>query len=78
MYELRDKETGESIGTITEEQFKFLMDQLEEESANDSDYYINEDMLELFEEQGADPQLIRILRDGLGDREEMEIEWTRR
>ena len=78
MYDLRDKETGEIIGTITEEQFKFLMDQLEEESANDSDYYINEDMLELFEEQGADPQLIRILRDGLGDREEMEIEWTRR
>lgn len=77
MIELRDKETKQSLGTITEEQLQFLNSQLEEESETDHDYYINLDTLDLFQEKQIDPQLLDLLRRALGDREEMEVEWSR-
>ena len=40
MIQLHEKETGVFVGTITEAQLQFLIDQLEEESADDTDYYI--------------------------------------
>jgi processive 1,2-diacylglycerol beta-glucosyltransferase len=76
MITLRDKETGRTIGTITPEQLRFLKDQLEEETDEDSDYYLNEATLEMFAERGIDPTLLRLLQDALGGREEMEIEWS--
>ena len=61
MIQLYDKETGASLGAITEEQLQFLADQLEEESPQDQDYYINEPTLDAFEEAGADPALVALL-----------------
>ena len=58
MPKLYDKDTGAWLGTITEEQLQFLIDQLEEESSEDQDYYINEATLEIFEGAGADPALV--------------------
>ena len=78
MIELRDKETGALIGQITEEQFQFLTDELEEESETDTDYYINVATIEMFEQDGADPTLVKLLRDAIGTREEMEIQWSKR
>jgi processive 1,2-diacylglycerol beta-glucosyltransferase len=77
MVKLYDKDTGAWLGTITEEQLQFLMDQLEEESSEDRDYYINDATLESFEEEGADPALIKVLRAALNGRTEMEIRWSR-
>jgi processive 1,2-diacylglycerol beta-glucosyltransferase len=77
MIELRDKETGARLGAITEEQLKFLVDQLEEETSGDVDYYINGSTLDLFEAEGADPALVDLLRRALGTRQEMEIQWSR-
>ncbi|MFH1279963.1 MAG: galactosyldiacylglycerol synthase [Candidatus Eisenbacteria bacterium] len=77
MIELRDKDTGDVIGSITEDQLQFLIDQLEEESEEDVDYYINRDTLDVFEERGIDRKLLKILKDAMGDREDMEIEWDR-
>ena len=76
MIQLRDKETGAFVGTITEAQLQFLMDQLEEESTEDTDYYINQATLDLFEERGADADLLALLRQALGTREDIEIEWS--
>jgi processive 1,2-diacylglycerol beta-glucosyltransferase len=78
MVELRDKETGRILGTITDEQLQFLIDQLEEESDTDTDYYINAATLEMFEERSIDARLLALLREALGDRNAMEIEWVRR
>jgi len=78
MLELRDKESGELLGKLTQEQLQFLMDHLEEESETDQDYYLNQVTIEMLEEQGADPQLISILRTGLGERAEMEVFWSRK
>ena len=78
MIELRDKDTGRSIGSITEDQLQFLVDQLEEESSKDTDYYLNSATLDMFADNGIDSQLLALLRGALGNREDMEIEWTRK
>ena len=78
MIHLFDDETGAPVGTITEDQLQYLTDQLEEESAEDTDYYINRDTLDIFEQDGADPALLKVLRVALGTRDEMEIRWERR
>ena len=77
MIQLRDKETGALIGSISESQLQFLIDQLEEESDKDQDYFINPATLEMFEKRGADVGLLEMLRGALGERGGMEIEWTR-
>lgn len=77
MIQLHDKDTGARIGTISEENLKFLVDQLEEESDDDKDYYINETTIDNFEESGADRELVSLLRSALGSRTEMEIRWSR-
>ena len=78
MIELRDKDTGRSIGSITEDQLQFLVDQLEEESSKDTDYYLNSATLDMFADNGIDSQLLALLRGALGNREDMEIEWTQK
>ena len=75
MIQLRDKDKGTQIGLITEKQLQFLVDQLEEEHDRDKDYWLNRDTLEILKENGADQQLISLLENALGEREEMEIEW---
>lgn len=77
MVQLFDKHTGAEIGTIADDQFQFMADHLEEESAEDDDYYLNRTTVDFFEAEGADPELIAVLRKALGDRDEAEIRWTR-
>jgi len=71
------KETGEFLGTITDKQLQFLIDQLEEESADDTDYYITTATLEMLEQAGADPALVTLLRQALGENEGVEVRWER-
>lgn len=77
MIQLHDKETGKPLGAITDAQLQYLQDQLEEESARDRDYYINVDTIDTFENEGADPALVALLRAAIGSRDEMEISWSR-
>jgi hypothetical protein len=77
MIELRDKETGAFLGSITEAQLKFMIDQLEEEYSEDTDYYINQATIDMFEQERADPQLLDILRKALLSRNDMEVRWSR-
>lgn len=74
--ELRDKETGVTLGSISEQHLRFLTDQLEEESADDTDYYIDGATLVMFADRGVDAQLLALLQQALGDRGGMEIEWS--
>jgi processive 1,2-diacylglycerol beta-glucosyltransferase len=78
MITLRDKETGNPIGTITDAQLQFLADQLEEEWAEDTDYWLDQSTIDLLAERGADGTLVDLLRRSMGEREEMEITWSRR
>jgi hypothetical protein len=78
MIELRDKDTGAFLGSITEAQLQFMIDQLEEEDSEDTDYYINQATVEMFEQEQADPQLLDILRKALLSRNDMEVRWVRK
>lgn len=77
MIRLHDAERGTPIGTITEEQLQFLMAELEEESAEDRDYYISADTVDMLEENGADQQLVSLLRSAVASGDGIDIRWSR-
>ncbi len=77
MINLREKGTDKPLGQISEDQLQYLIDHLEEEWLEDQDYAITPLLLQVFEEQGADPALVSLLRDALRGRDEMEIVWSR-
>jgi processive 1,2-diacylglycerol beta-glucosyltransferase len=74
---LYDNDSGAELGTLAEEQLQFLIDQLEEETSDDQDYYLNPATVELLEKRDADSELLALLRRALGDKEGVEIRWTR-
>lgn len=77
MIKVYDQTSGRVYGTITEAQLQALVNQLEEESREDRDYYINAATVDMFEEKGVDAELVALLRNALGDREDMDIRWAR-
>jgi len=77
MIELREKGSDTPLGEISEDQLQFLIDQLEEEDLQDRDYAITPMLLQAFELEGADPELVALLTAALGGRETIEIVWTR-
>jgi processive 1,2-diacylglycerol beta-glucosyltransferase len=64
------------VGELSEDQLDFLVDNLEEEWPEDRDYYISRPMLDMLKARGADPTLVRLLTQALGDREEVDILWV--
>lgn len=76
MIKLYDAESNAEIGEITQSQLDFLTSQLEEESATDTDYYVNVDTIDYFAQQGADAALVALLRAALGSRPDMDIRWV--
>lgn len=77
MIQIFDKQTGASLGSLSDEQFQFLADHLEEESSRDDDYYLNRTTVDTLEADGAAPELISLLRRALGNGDEAEIRWSR-
>jgi hypothetical protein len=77
MIRLMSKDTGKPIGSVSEGDLQVLVDQLEEEDSEDTDYYISADTIDLLEENGASAELLRILRQALGDAEGVEVSWKR-
>jgi processive 1,2-diacylglycerol beta-glucosyltransferase len=77
MIKLHDKNTSEMIGEINEKQLQFLIDKLVEEDSTDQDYYINRDQLDHLEKKGGDESLIQMLRVAMGNKDDMDIIWTK-
>jgi len=77
MIELRNKETGALLGNIDESDLQFLIDQLEEESKEDRDYYINRPTLETLKANGASEGLLKMLEAAMGGGDDVEGEWSR-
>lgn len=64
-----------ALPVLTDEQFQFLEDHLEEESADDrEDHYINQATVDMFTTQGADEALITLLQQALNG-QSMDIRW---
>ena len=77
MIELRDTGTNELLGTIDDDELRFLVDELEEESSSDRDYYISADTIDMLEEDGAPESLTSLLRRIVGSEEGVEVRWAR-
>ncbi len=73
MIRLIDKDTGKYLGRITEEDLKFLQENLEEESTTDLDYYINRETLDLLKEKGMSADFAKLIEDAMGESGEIEI-----
>ena len=68
-------DTGDAIGTISDDHLKFLVEQLEQEHDDDKDFFIDRETMELLSDNGADPELLALLEKGMGDDDEMDIAW---
>jgi len=73
--QLLDNESDEPIGEITRKQLDFLIDQLAEEALDDRDYHINRPTIDMMDEEHGEIELVELLREALGNRDEMEFRW---
>src|SRR5438105_2203371 len=78
MIDLFNSDTNAMIGSITENELKTLQDALEEESADDHDYFIDPATIDLLADGRATEHLLHLLRTAVGSGEGIEIRWQRR
>ena len=77
MIVLRVKDSGVVVGRISEEELQLLVDQLEEESEDDTDYYVTMATIDLLERAGGGEHLLEMLEKAVGDEEGVDISWSR-
>ncbi len=65
------------LGSVSESDLKFLIDNLEEESLEDQDYYIDLPTVDFLEANGASEGLITFLRTAIGEEDSVTILWRR-
>ncbi len=73
MYALYIKADHRYIGDISDEELQFLIDNLEEEGLEDTDYDLNRLTLEYLRGNGLSPRLAQLLEGALGDQDDTEI-----
>jgi hypothetical protein len=78
MIDLYNSATNQLIGSITEPDLQHLIDVLEEESAVDQDYYIDQATIDLLGDGRATDHFLNLLRSALGTEEGVDIRWKRR
>ncbi len=74
---LYDNDTGAALGDISESDLHFLIDNLEEETSDDRDYYLRPETVVMLAERGGSEPLLALLRTALGDRDGFEVRWQR-
>jgi hypothetical protein len=77
MVKLYIKDTGQYLGRIDDDQLQFLIDNLEEESLTDTDYYLNRATLDLLKEKGLSDELARMIEGAMGQDDEVEIRYEK-
>lgn len=68
---------GGVVGSIEDVDFQLLVDQLEEESESDTDYFISAGTIELLEDRGASRLLVDVLKKAVGGSDGVEVTWVR-
>ena len=70
-----DKDSGALLGEISREDLQLMIDQFEEESSRDQDYFIDAATIELLHHEGASDSLVTFLREIVGSSEGVDIRW---
>jgi hypothetical protein len=73
MYALYIKADHRHIGDISDDELQFLVDNLEEEELDDTDYDLTRLTLEYLRGNGLSPRLAQLLDGALGDQDDVEI-----
>jgi hypothetical protein len=73
MYALYVKADHRYIGDISDDELKFLVDNLEEEGLDDTDYDLSRLTLEYLRGNGLSPRLGQMLDGALADQDDIEI-----
>ena len=68
---------GRALGQVNEADLKVLVDQFEEESSTDRDYFVCEQTVGLLEEAGASPDFTAMRRAALAGTDGIDIVWSR-
>jgi hypothetical protein len=77
MIKLYDNITGQYLGMIADEDLQFLIDNLEEESFTDTDYYVDRNTLDLLKEKGMSEAFANLIETAMGGEDEVEIRYER-
>lgn len=77
MVKLYDKGTGQYLGKIDDEDLQFLIDNLEEESLTDTDYYVNQTIFDFLKERGMSEGLTKLIEEAMGEADEVEIRYEK-
>ena len=77
MIAISNKESNESVGSITDSQLQVLINHLEKTDPDDQDYYIDRRTIDMIKKVAADyAAVIETLEAALGDREGVDIVWS--
>jgi processive 1,2-diacylglycerol beta-glucosyltransferase len=77
MVKLYDNSTGQYLGRIEDEDLQFLIDNLEEESLTDTDYYVNRGTLALLKEKGMNEDVAKLIEGAMEGNDEIEIRYEK-
>ena len=72
---LINRSNGALLGDISRADFQFLVDNLEEVSSRDADYFIDSNTIDFLADQGGSVPLLLLLRTAVGDSEGIDIGW---
>ena len=78
MIDLYNAQTNQLLGSITDADLQVIIDALEEESADDQDYYIDKATIDYMADGRPSDHLLNLLREALGSADGIEIRWQRR
>ena len=78
MIDVYNVATNELLGSITEADLQVLMNALEEESADDQDYFIDAATIDVVADGRATDHLVALLRRAVGSSDGVDIRWSRR
>ncbi len=73
---LSEKDSGRTLGSISEADFQMLVDYMEEESSKDQDYYVEHTAIDALESLGASADFVGLLRAAVGESEGVDVVWT--
>ena len=71
------KDGNRYLGSISDADVKVLVDELEEEDIADTDYFINDDTVDILEASGASKALVDMLLAAIGDSDGVDIRWEK-
>lgn len=73
---LSEKDSGRTLGNISEADFQMLVDYMEEESSKDQDYYVEHTAIDALESLGASADFVALLRGAVGESEGVDVVWA--